>query len=219
MHSRRSVSPMYVPGLCALAFAPLLIPTGVANAGIVAASGPVILGAPVDGSVQLGSSENNLVSRAFDERQSLVLTTGLELNITASGTSAATSLSPGLVPAGTTIHSHFLHADPVDSTPRIFEGTLTFDRPILGLIVTTVRLNATDSLLGLPGITYENASGGRGAEGSDRFTISADRLRLEFRFSTSSSTDNIRIITLPTPGASAVLLGLLPLARRRRRAN
>ncbi len=216
MHTRCTTSPMAVLGLCALSLSTLIAPPGVANAGIVAVAGPVLLGPPAGGSVELGAIESNFASRAFDERQSLVLTAGLELNITASGTSVATSFSPGLVPAGTTIHSHFLHTDPVENTARIFEGTLTFDRPILGLITTTGRLNATDALLGLPGIAYESTNTGRGLEGTDRLTISADRLRLEFRFSTSSSTDNVRIITLPTPGASAALLGLLPLARRRR---
>ena len=57
------------------------------------------------------------------------------------------------IPASTPVKSYFIHyADGSAGLPN--SGTATFDEPILGVIRTVSKINATDDLLGLPDTTY-----------------------------------------------------------------
>ena len=57
-----------------------------------------------------------------------------------------TSLSLGFIPAGTTVRSYMIHADPVGSpdNDQSFGGSVRFSKDIVGIISTTGNLDATD---------------------------------------------------------------------------
>jgi hypothetical protein len=88
------------------------------------------------------------------------------------------------------------------TTRRDSIGTVTFDRAILGVVFTTVRLNATDKLLGAIGTAYSPAHSQREIETTsalqtppvDTFRISPDRRTISFTFHGSSSQDQLRVI-------------------------
>jgi hypothetical protein len=55
--------------------------------------------------------------------------------------------------------------------------------------------------------------------GNEAFTITLSQFRVNFRFNTTTATDDIRIITaVPAPGAAA-MIGLAATACLRRRRN
>ena len=94
---------------------------------------------------------------------------------------------PGLPAAGTEVHSYLLHFDPDVSglsfslTEGIAQsGTITFDRPIIGVYVTSGALNATDAVFTPTGTVFSTSSA-RDMEfnyDGDAFSVSADRLTL-----------------------------------------
>lgn len=56
------------------------------------------------------------------------------------------------LPAGTRVKVYFLHSQ--SDNYRRFEGEITFDRPIVGLLMSAPQLDETDALLGRPGVKY-----------------------------------------------------------------
>lgn len=189
-------------------------------AGITGTGGSAVQIAPPASTV-LGATEHTTQAWAFNEVTGLTLAAALSVDATTPGVYASPGvLTPGTIPAGTVINSHYLYSDPVGDALGTYEGFVDFDQPILGVIVLRSSLNATDALLGAPGTTYgDNAA--RGLElsaNADRFVISISQTRVSFRFLTTSATDDIRIITAPAPGMACSMLGagLVLLARRRR---
>lgn len=193
-----------------------------AHADIVSFGGSVALRTP-PADISLGLWESATEARLWSERN-ITLASPLSLDTVNTGTVTFESeLAPGQVSAGTTVASFMLHADSVGSTQSIYSGFVIFDQPILGLMVLRPGLNGSDGLLGLPGVVY-NTNAQRGLEFfpqiADPFTVSADRLRIDFMFTVSDWTDEIRIVTaVPSPGGLAlILLGSAGLARRSRRS-
>lgn len=94
---------------------------------------------------------------------------------------------PGLPAVGARVDSILLHFDPAvsglpfDLTQGISQSaTISFDRPILGVFVTSSALNATDSIFSPGGVSYPT-SAGRDMEFNyfgDRYSISPDRREL-----------------------------------------
>ena len=142
--------------------------------------------------------------------------------------------------AGTLIDSYFIHQDLANNGPGfglLMSFSITFDKPVLGLIVggdwagpSLFRTTLDDSdFLGEmgDGVTYTKNSDERrrgSLEGSSAefLTISEDGFTVTGAlYTTGVHVDNVRIITegsiIPTPGATA-LLGLagIVLFRRRR---
>ena len=199
-----------------------------ARAGYLSETGMIKVVAPPP-SVVLGAFQSDSDIQTFIEQQRLVLTSSVKVDDTASGTfTSDASLVSGTIAANTSVDSYFFHSDPV-SANQIFSGSVTFTTAILGVIVLSDSLSATDSLLGHPGTTYPTGDGGRGLELSttqDFFTLSADKKTLTFQFNTHENVDEVRVLTAPTtvpePSSLALLgLGTLVLtgvASRRRLA-
>ena len=94
---------------------------------------------------------------------------------------------PGLPPIGTEVYSVLLHFDPhvsslpFDLTQGVAQsGTITFNRSILGVYVTSNALNITDNIFSPSGVTF-SSSMGRDMEfnyDGDMYAISPDRHEL-----------------------------------------
>jgi hypothetical protein len=147
------------------------------------------------------------------------------MDITAPGlVDAAADLTPAQLAAGTQIDSYLLHADPLGGGMPIvmFQGSVTFDRPILGAMMTYESLTQTDSLLGSATTNYIPPEFFRGFEGpgfpiysfavSDSLEISDDFRTLTFAFRTESRMDQIRIVTAANPEPSTAILVALAAA-------
>jgi hypothetical protein len=176
--------------------------------------------------------ESDDLARIFVERESFVLASDLTVDFTAVGTYDGVGDLPAVEPviaAGTVLDSYFVHADNISSQGlREYEGTITFDVEILGVILTNVAatrlLSTADGILGHPGTAYPLATDGArdvelgpGLNLGDQLTLSADRRTLTFHLATEQSADQLRILTAPsTPLApvpepasfTLVLLGL-----------
>ncbi|MDX2146822.1 MAG: hypothetical protein SFZ23_04810 [Planctomycetota bacterium] len=172
-------------------------------------------------STALGALQSNTRAPAFDERQDLVLGAGLSVDITTPGIyDALSDLTPGVIAAGTRVHSHYLYADPERRESTVYEGSVLFDQQVLGIIVLRSALNASDAALGAPGTIYADNEA-RGLEfGQDRVTLVLSGNRVNFRFTTSTATDDIRVITaVPAPAGVLALAPALLATLRRRRAK
>jgi uncharacterized protein (TIGR03382 family) len=203
---------------CAFLCASMAACAGSASAAITATGGDATLVSPPASTV-LGATESNTVAWAFNEAVTYTLTAPLDVDVTTPGlyTSAA-SLTPGVLPIGTVVNSHYLYSDPVANASNTYEGTVDFDAPVIGIIVLRRNLNASD-YLGASGTLYGDNSA-RGLEvsvSSDTFRLSVSGTRVSFRFETSGATDDIRVLTIPTPGALSLAgVVLAGLTRRRR---
>jgi hypothetical protein len=164
----------------------------------------------------------------FSEQQGVLLTTPLEAGITSPGNYICCSpLSPGTIPAGTTVNSYLLYDSPVTDEGgydfRQFDGQITFSpgETIVGIIVGYQNLSATDALLGAPGTTYPPLSDKLGGlETNDEVILSANRQSVYVNFYTEVGGDDmIRILTTTPEPADFLLIGsglvVLGLFRRR----
>ncbi len=189
-------------------------------AGIMGVTGAVEIVAAPPSDLRLGTWESNTAVRVFGERQNLALSNPLAVDITVPGTSGQSpnaNVSPGTVLMGTRIDSFYLHFDNIGEGNIRLAGSITFDSPILGILVgleggvvtgsPNNSLGTTNGVLGLPGLTY-------GYEGIDLFNIS-DQLTLgtnlrtiSFNFGTALSADNMRIVTATSsvPKPSSIFL-------------
>lgn len=130
---------------------------------------------------------DNYHFQVFDEQQGVVL---------------GSDLTPdwgSTIPSGTTVNSHFVHFDQVGTTTWFRAcGEITFDGDIIGLIVLSDSLDATDTLLGLD-VTYPPASVDyRGLESTgdqDLYWVSGDTLWVDLQ--ALNWLDQIRVITEP----------------------
>ncbi len=196
---------------------------GPASAGIINTTGAFVEISP-PGSVELGALESNTEIFAFAEMLGVWLEGDLPVDITSPGVYAsADDLTPGLIFPKMPVDIYFLHSDPVGSDTVTLLGSITFDQDILGIIVLSAGLDATDATLGYPGTVYPTGLSGRGLDfaGSnfDILTLSEDRRTITVDWRTGTKVDHIRIITaVPGPGGLALLaLAGLVGARRRRR--
>lgn len=199
--------------------AALLLTAAPALAGIIGTIGNVAQ-LPLPSSLAVDAIESNTAALiAFESSQTL--SAALAVDATTTGLfDAPADLTPGTIPAGTSIFSYMLHADPVGDGPETYEGSIRFDEPVIGLVVTSASLVALDPVLGNPGTTY-STNPARGLElsanaDSVALSISPDRRIVTFRFRTTGAIDEVRIITIPTPAATLALAPLALLTRRRR---
>jgi hypothetical protein len=199
-----------------IAAASSALAAGSSMGSISSVSGAVALISPPV-STALNATESDTAAWAFDEVQGYTLPVGIAVNATLAGSYLSNgSLTPGVIPAGSVVNSHYIYADPF--TGGTFDGTVIFNQPIIGVIVLRSELNASDAFLGAPGTIYADNSA-RGMElnaNADRFQIDVGLFEIRFRFSTGTATDDIRVLTIPAP-ATAGLVSIAALAAVRRR--
>lgn len=175
-----------------------------APAGIIGVGGSATVSVP-PADIRLDLWESGTETRVWGE-QTLVLTAALSLDAINTGlVSLPEHAVPGVVPSGTAVASYMLRADPIGNTDTSLSGFVLFDSPILGVLINRPTLRDSDALLGLPGVTY-NGNTDRGLElnnpTQDFFTISADRMRIDFSYFVGVWTDDIRsrqVGRRPTP--------------------
>ena len=134
----------------------LVVGTAPSGASVIATGGNVVLVSPppvVAKDVDSSDTEIHM----FTERTSFTIPETLPVDVTP-GDNFPTSwhtgdpLSPSVLAAGTPIDSYFMISNPYgDSSPSdIFNATVSFSTPILGLIITGSTLRTTDSIVGAP---------------------------------------------------------------------
>lgn len=190
-----------------------------ASAGVASTSANVDIIAPPP-SVVVGALESNDRVKLFNEKSSHALSAPLFVDVTQTGS----AITPGNIATGTVVDSWFLHADPVGGSVRTYQGFVTFDTPVLGIILRDGSLDLSDAELGAAGTTYPFQVAYRGYEfnGNDLFALSADRLTVRFTAVTSTVVDQMRIVTeaapVPEPGSMILAgVGLSSIAGLRRR--
>jgi len=150
-------------------------------------------------SVQRHQLESDTEIRAFGEQQNLELDRDVSANITQPGTyDSEDDLTPGLIPAGTCVNSYFLHSDTVRDEDVSYEGSITFNSPILGVILLDNDLSNTDGIVGLPDTQYPtDPSNPRGYELSrvESIQVSEDMKSLTVLAHTGLWQDQLRVIT------------------------
>jgi uncharacterized repeat protein (TIGR01451 family) len=189
--------------LAALAVGVLVASTiVVAGANITATGGAVINLATPPPSVKLNALENATKVNTFDEAQGKTLTAAIAVDGVNPGTYSTFPSGTAKIPVGTVVDSHLIHSDiPSRNYTSRRIGTVTFADDILGVVASTAKLAASDSL-GATGTLYAGTTQWRGLEssengwatGGDKYTISADRRTLSFDIQTLVM-DEIRVIT------------------------
>jgi len=187
---------------------------GAVTGGYAASNGGVFKIIPAPATVAAnGLQALDLV--AFNEKQGVLLNSDLTVYL---GSIAA---GTGAIPAGTQVSSHMVLFDPAGVIPRSVLGSVTFDAPILGVIFTRTRLDATDTLLGAAGTSYGSPLL-RGLGLGDLVTFSGNTLTVDL-LTASTPGDSFRVITaaVPEPSTWAMLIagfGMVGFAARRRSA-
>jgi hypothetical protein len=182
---------------------------GTATADIIGTTGAIDIISPPP-SVKPGHLTSNTDIFTFQEQSRLSLPTSVAVDITSAGTyESVASLTPGTIAAGTLVQSYFLHTDTASGS-QMYDGSVTFSTPILGVMVLSATLSNSDSTLGASGTTYPTGDSERGLELSadqDHVTLSSDLSTLTVHFFTHGNVDEVRILTAaPVPEPSSLLV-------------
>ncbi|MCS6829542.1 MAG: PEP-CTERM sorting domain-containing protein [bacterium] len=183
-----------------VAVSTLLAPS--AQAAVVSTAGSVQQLASPPSTVMPNAFQDDNTIWIFKEKTAYTLSAPLTININAPGfyNTYPASLTSTL-PAGLTVDVYFMHFDPRSSVRH--SGSVTFDVPILGVIVRDAQLFASN-YLGVPTTTYPNSGTNRALENiQDRITLSPDMKTITVDWLASSPGDRIRIITA-SPSTSAI---------------
>jgi hypothetical protein len=154
--------------------------------------------APIPSSLLPGVFENDLAAEVYLESSNMILTQNVSVDATSYGFyNLVSQLTPGVIAAGTLVSDVMLvQSDPVTDIGTEFIGSVTFNSNILGVIVKSATLTATDAIFGVSGVVYPGTDTVRGMElGQDAFSISQDMRTLSFDLNTFANLDEIRIIT------------------------
>jgi hypothetical protein len=169
---------------------------------------------------------------AFNEKQNVTLSENV---LTSDGFNTSTGVQDILIPAGTFVSSHFLFADPpvlpgepLWKSRHFWEGEITFDNEIIGIVAQRGSIPKSSTLLGLEDVDYSGLS----RSGLDKIApsnvvdiVSFEGNTLSFRISTAHlGLDPMRVITYanqatPVPEPLTLLgtstaLGFIPLLKR-----
>lgn len=188
-----------------------------------ARAGLIVIGAPP--SVLPGALTSQTDGYLFFE-STTTLAAPLPVDISAPGLySLATPDNPGVIPSLTAINSYMLHHESVDNKLSGVLMSYSFPNPILGLIVTDTKLDATDALLGNGGTAYPTGLEYRGLEIpylllADVLFWSGNQVFLFVKSDTALVLDQVRVITaVPEPATIwlAIAAGPFALLAARRR--
>lgn len=168
-----------------------------------------VIPAPPGTPETLAALESDKHILVIPERRDFILASRIRVDIDSPGTYQGENLLAG-IPFGTRpkvrMRSYLLRYNPVGSVPkpgfRRFEGSVTFDRPVLAIIAGGRKLHQTDKQLSnspLPTLNPIDA-GLRGLErgktrDSDTVILSEDRHTVTVIFYAGESIDEIRAIT------------------------
>ncbi|NOY66189.1 MAG: DUF4347 domain-containing protein, partial [Gammaproteobacteria bacterium] len=173
--------------------------TVVINQGVITSvSGSVVqVFAPVSVASQTYESDTEI--RVFQELTEYTLGTDLAVNITNAGTYTSTgSLTAGVIARDSVVSINYVNFDKVgaSATAVALSGSVTFDADVLGIIVLSAELDASDSL-SLSGTSYGTGTSLRGLElaANEFVTLSADKRTVSFTLNSGTVSDSIRIIT------------------------
>lgn len=187
----------------ALAAALLLLAQG-ASAALFSQAGDVLREDAPYADLRPGAREHDGLARVRLERERHRLGATVSVDVSRPGrVESADDLSLGAITTGRFVDSWLVHADPVGAplpgAERTFEGSLRFDREILGVILSDALLTAGQVELGAPGTVYPTTGHGAELDGTDRIAIDADGRTLHFRMVTGDDVDQLRVITVATP--------------------
>ncbi|GAA5482346.1 sulfatase-like hydrolase/transferase [Haloferula sargassicola] len=199
-------------------------PEGVVEAhGIRYVSGDLTILDPPPASVRAGESERYSTVQLVPEKAGITLDSAVEVDHLVAGpvTILGATGNAGALPTGVLLNSYLFHGDlPADAPQSTLTTTVTFDAPVVGLAYRTGtapssgfanRLEETDVVFGLDGMTFEDESLSpdsalrRSADGEvvDEFSISPDGLTLTVTFRLLGDApkviDDLRVITRATP--------------------
>lgn len=210
----------------------LLVGGAGASGGIITTEGDVQILDPPPPDARQNRLESSQVMFLWEEQDDLVLPWDIKVDIVSPGAyDRPGDLVDGIIPAGTRVRVHFLHADMVagEGYALIENARIHFSGLILGIITRAGSLGASD-FLGEPATRY----GGWAARGlslgaggmKDRITLEDNMQWLDLdHICASAVRDELRVITtfedgpiLPEPLAlSTLAVGGLGLLVRRRR--
>jgi hypothetical protein len=159
--------------------------------------------------VSKATLQSNSVINFFTERSDYTLPSQLPVDITPNGSfpveyhGNSTTLSPSTIAAGTAVDSYFLYSNPVGSPNKlvVYNATITFSTPILGVIFKSATLMATDATAGAPGTSYQLTSSSGFEDPGDTVQLLAPNT-VHIAAVTSDDIDAARIITAPSPTTS-----------------
>jgi len=172
----------------------------------------------IPGDLTTGTSESSTYIYVYPEQEGVTLSTDLEVDVTNPGTyNAEIQLIVSTISSGTRVDSYIVHFDTEGGTEaNTLTGSVTFDRPVIGIIATVTTLGASDDSVGAISTTYESDSptdtwwAYRDPEldtNPDYFILSGDALTVTVYFYTVQAMDEIRIIT---EAEAPTLVGLSP---------
>ncbi|OFZ95031.1 MAG: hypothetical protein A2Z44_11195 [Betaproteobacteria bacterium RBG_19FT_COMBO_58_11] len=215
----------------------LLLTSQAAFSSAILSTSPSVIQAPIPSSLQKDVLQSNTTIFAYQERQGVLLNSGLLVNYMGTGTyhpALTNEAATLLISAGAIVDSYLFHFDMFFLGTGIRSlGTITFDSDILGIIGSHNPLVSTDALLGNPGTLYETTTptfGGRGLEGAnfsaalsrDWVTISGDRRTLTLDLGVGEWFDDVRVVVdgqaqaVPLPATlPLVLIGFVTLLASR----
>lgn len=169
--------------------------------GIVGSTDTISFVPPWPRKIRLVKSDEQIFVRP--EGHAVQLETELEVNIAEPGDCTEVGdLSPQTLQANETVRSYVLHFSPetqrVERRAKRVTGSITFDRPVLGIIVRHDELLASSRRFGLRGdggTNHRRELSFTGDEAGDRITLSEDRTTVTLDLiSPRRSSDLVRII-------------------------
>ena len=188
----------------AVAFIAVLCCSPIADAGIVATTGQMTLGPPLD-SVVPPANEDNTTIHLFVEQTDVSLAANVDVDmITPSTYDPPNGRTPGTIPMGTIVSSYYIHFDPVSGSDA--SGSVTFGEPVLGVIAKgdvsyfgNINTLGPSNFLGAGGTSYpdlENFLGIEDDPSPDMVTMYQATVAVRFR--AGSPGDRVRVITAAT---------------------
>jgi hypothetical protein len=99
------------------------------------------------------------------------------------------------------VQSYFVNFDSVGSTLVTMTASVTFERPVMAIIVLSAKIDASDPILGATGTTYPAAGSetGRGLDfvNADFVTWAGDGRSVRLTMRVAMNTDQVRILLQP----------------------